>query len=581
MPALSILIWLPAVCGLLGALLAKGAPRARARTRAQGTPQQSTHNPQAATERGTPEPVLPGLLALVGSTGALGLAIAYIVQYGPGSHGLKDVTDIVWISELGIHYKLGVSGLNVLLVGLTALLFFAAILASNMRSWDRPKLFYLYMMVAESAVLGAFLAQDLALFVAFFDLMLIPFYFLIGTDWGPGHPASDPDAATADPDGPDRVKATIKLVIYTLVGSLLMLAAAIATGVLAGEQNGTHITFVLSQLQGLPLSKGSQEWIFLFFAAAFLVKMPAFPLHGWMPDGYRAMPIEVLMVFSGVLSKVGAYGFLAIVLPLFPQASAHFQVLMLVIALLSILYGSAMAFTQTHARLIAGYSSVAQLGFITLGIFALNPQGAQGALLQMVNHGLVVAPVFFIIALLAARAGGSQDIRQMGGIAFRAPLLATVFLVVSLATLAIPGSANFVGEFLILLGVFKAKLAIAVIAFAGVVMASVYALRLFIRAMHNRVGGGVKSRELSRMDAVVLVPLVAVIVFLALYPQGALKRSEKSVEDSVRAAMFVGYPTLPPGGTHALQESLRKQFGAVAATHTPGGARKLGGGEAR
>ncbi len=470
---------------------------------------------------------MPGLLALAGTVAALGLAIAYIVQYGPGSDGLRDVTDIVWISELGIHYKLGVSGLNVLLVGLTALLFFAAILAANLRltsqSPDRPRLFYFHMMLAESAVLGAFLAQDLALFVAFFDLMLIPFYFLILT------------GDTTRP-GADRVKATIKLVIYTLVGSLLMLAAAIATGVLAGEQNGGHITFVLSQLQALPLSRGSQEWIFLFFAAAFLVKMPAFPLHGWMPDGYRAMPTEVLMVFSGVLSKVGAYGFLAIVLPLFPQASAHFQTLMLVVALLSILYGSAMAFTQTHARLIAGYSSVAQLGFITLGIFALNPQGAQGALLQMVNHGLVVAPIFFIVALLAERAGGSRDIREMGGIAFRAPLLATIFLVVALATLAIPGSANFVGEFLILLGVFNAKLAIAAIAFAGVVMASVYALRLFIGAMHNRVGIGVKSRELTRMDAMVLVPLLAVIVFLALYPQGALKRSERSVTASVAAA---------------------------------------------
>ena len=494
MPALSILIWLPVACGLLGALLPAGSPERRWD--------------------------LPGMLALAGSAGALGLAIAYIVQYGPGSHGLKDVTDIVWISELGIHYKLGVSGLNVLLVGLTALLFFAAVLAANLRSWDRPRLFYFHFMLAESAVLGAFLAQDLALFVAFFDLMLIPFYFLIGS-WGAG---------------PDRVKATIKLVIYTLVGSLLMLAAAIATGVLAGQQNGGHITFVLSQLQGLPLSRGSQEWIFLFFAAAFLVKMPAFPLHGWMPDGYRAMPIEVLMVFSGVLSKVGAYGFLAIVLPLFPQAAAHFQTLMLLIALLSILYGSAVAFTQTDARLIAGYSSVAQLGFITLGIFALNPQGAQGALLQMVNHGLVVAPIFFIIALLAQRAGGSQDIREMGGIAFRAPLLATIFLVVALATLAMPGSANFVGEFLILLGVFKAKLAIAVIAFAGVVMASVYALRLFIGAMHNRAGASVKSREITPMDAVVLAPLLAVIVFLALYPQGALKRSESSVSASVAAA---------------------------------------------
>ncbi|HEY5286672.1 MAG TPA: NADH-quinone oxidoreductase subunit M [Solirubrobacteraceae bacterium] len=515
MPPLSILIWLPAACGLLGGLI----PTGRSPARAGGIADSDADS--APRKWG-----LPGLLALAGTLVALGLAIGYIVQYGPGSHGLEDVTDVVWISELGIHYKLGVSGLNVLLVGLTALLFFAAVLASNLRSWERPKLFYFQFMLAESAVLGAFLAQDLALFVAFFDLMLIPFYFLIGA-WG---------------EGPDHVKATIKLVIYTLVGSLLMLAAAIATGVLAGEQNGGHITFVLSQLQGLPLSKGSQEWIFLFFAAAFLVKMPAFPLHGWMPDGYRAMPIEVLMVFSGVLSKVGAYGFLAIVLPLFPQGAAHFQTLMLILALCSIVYGSAMAFTQTDARLIAGYSSVAQLGFITLGIFALNPQGAQGALLQMVNHGLVVAPIFFIIMLLAQRAGGSQDIRQMGGIAFRAPVLATIFLVVALATLAMPGSANFVGEFLILLGVFKAKLAIAVVAFSGVVMASVYALRVFIRAMHNRVGSDVKSRDLTRTDALVLVPLLAVIVFLALYPQGALKRSENSASVSVAAAHAAATP---------------------------------------
>jgi NADH-quinone oxidoreductase subunit M len=532
MPPLSILIWLPAACGLLGALVPSGGPRARAGGIADSDDVDATSRKWG----------LPGLLALAGTLAALGLAIGYIVQYGPGSHGLKDVTDVVWIAELGIHYKLGVSGLNVLLVGLTTLLFFAAVLALSLRSTsqdkgdaatgagaiDRPRLFYFLFMLAESAVLGAFLAQDLALFVAFFDLMLIPFYFLIGM-WGT-------TASPTHPEGPDRVKATIKLVIYTLVGSLLMLAAAIATGVLAGEQNGGHITFVLSQLQGLPLSKGSQEWIFLFFAAAFLVKMPAFPLHGWMPDGYRAMPIEVLMVFSGVLSKVGAYGFLAIVLPLFPQAAAHFQTLMLIIALCSIIYGSAMAFTQNDARLIAGYSSVAQLGFITLGIFALNPQGAQGALLQMVNHGLVVAPIFFIIMLLAQRAGGSQDIRQMGGIAFRAPVLATIFLVVALATLAMPGSANFVGEFLILLGVFKAKLAIAAIAFSGVVMASVYALRVFIRAMHNRVGPGVKSRDLTRTDALVLIPLLAVIVFLALYPQGALRRSESSASASVAAA---------------------------------------------
>jgi NADH-quinone oxidoreductase subunit M len=534
-PALSILIWLPAACGVLGTILCTLVGRARATETAATRPSDKEAQQTGGTSPTEPDARsgawdIPGVLALIGTLGALGLAIGYIADYSPGTTGLTHVTDVVWISELGIHYKLGVSGLNVFLVGLTTLLFAAATIAANLRtatpSTPRPRrLFWFFFMLAESAVLGALLAQDLALFVAFFDLMLIPFYFLtlIG---GP----------TARGTREERVKATIKLVIYTLVGSLLMLAAAIATGVLASQQGGGHITFVLSSLQALPLSKGSQEWIFLFFAAAFLVKMPAFPLHGWMPDGYRAMPIEVLMVFSGVLSKVGAYGFLAIVLPLFPQGAAHFQTLMLIVALVSILYGSAVAFTQTDARLIAGYSSVAQLGFITLGIFALNPQGAQGALLQMVNHGLVVAPLLFIVAVLSRRAGGSEDVRDMGGIAFRAPVLASIFLIVSLATLAMPGSSNFVGEFLILLGVFQAKLAIAIVAFAGVVMASVYALRLFIRAMHNRVGQGVDSREISLRDGFVLVPLVAVIVFMAIYPQLALKRSEGSTKVAVAQA---------------------------------------------
>jgi NADH-quinone oxidoreductase subunit M len=515
MPPLSILLWLPVVSALVGAGLSLLGRQAGVVEHAQIPAEQTSVAGSPWSRLST-----SGGFALLGSLGALGLAIAYIADYSPGTHGLTHVTDVVWIAELGIHYKLGVDGLNVFMIGLTTLLFAAAVIAANLREWDRPRLFYFNLMLAESAVLGALLAQDLALFVAFFDLMLIPFYFLTGA-WG---------------REPGRVKATIKLVIYTLVGSLLMLAAAVATGVLAAQQGGGHITFVLSSLQHMPLSRGSQEWIFLFFAAAFLVKMPAFPLHGWMPEGYKAMPIEVLMVFSGVLSKVGAYGFLRIVLPLYPQAAAHFQTLMLLIALASIVYGSVVAFTQTDARLIVGYSSVAQLGFITLGIFSLNPQGAQGALLQMVNHGLVVAALLFIVALLAQRAGGSEDIRDMGGIAFRAPVLATIFLVVALATLAMPGSSNFVGEFLILLGVFKTKLAIAAIAFTGVVLASVYALRLFIAAMHNRVGPKVDSREITARDGIVLVPLLAVILFMAVYPQLALHRSESSVKTAVSAA---------------------------------------------
>jgi NADH-quinone oxidoreductase subunit M len=479
---LSILIWLPAAAALLAAVA-----------------------PRALTPR----------IALAGALGTLGIAIGEIASYDAGG-GLQQVTDEVWIGELGIHYKLGLDGLNVFLVGLTALLFAVSLLAANLRNWQRPRLFYFHLGLAESAVLGAFLAQDLALFVAFFDLMLIPFYFLVGV-WGSGQ----------------RVAATTKLVIYTLVGSLLMLAAAIATAVIAKPEDGS-LTFVLSELQALSLPEGSQDWIFLLFAAAFLVKMPAFPLHGWMPDAYRSMPIEVLAVFSGVLSKVGAYGFLKIALPLFPHGAARFQELLLLIALASILYGSAMAFTTTYARLIAGYSSVAQLGFITLGIFALHPQGGQGAVLQMVNHGLVVAPLFFIIAILAARAGGSEDIRDMGGIAFRAPVLAALFLIVALATLAMPGSGNFVGEFLILLGLFQVKIVFAIVASVGVIAASVYVLRAFIRAMHNRVGPQVASRDVGVGDAAVLVPLVAAILFFALYPQLALDRSERSVTQALR-----------------------------------------------
>jgi NADH-quinone oxidoreductase subunit M len=543
MPPISILLWLPAAFGLVGALVPLPT--------AAGAGEVGNDESGGGRERGGFErrrPSGPGVIALIGTLAALGLAIAYLADYKAGG-GPQHVTDVMWIKTLGIHYKLAITGLNVAVIGLTTLLFAAAVLAANIRGsapLQRPRLFFFQLLLAESAVLGALTAQDLILFVAFFDLMLIPFYFLTGA-WG------------RDPEGSTRVKATIKLVIYTLIGSLLMLAAAIATGVLAAQQGGGHVDFAYSSLQALPLGTGSQEWIFLFFAAAFLVKMPAFPLHGWMPDGYRAMPIEVLMVFSGVLSKIGAYGFLAIVLPLFPHAAVHFQTLMLLIGLISIIYGSIQAFSQTDARLIVGYSSVAQLGFITLGIFALNPQGAQGALLQMVNHGLVVAPLLFIVGLLARRAGGSEDIREMGGIAFRAPVLATLFLIVALATLAMPGSSNFVGEFLILLGVFKAKLAVAIIAFTGVVLASVYALRLFIRAMHNRVGSKVDSKEITFADGLVIVPVVLVIGFMALYPQFALHRSERSVKRSVAFADGLAkFGTLEAFGEHCPSPAVQR-----------------------
>ena len=451
---------------------------------------------------------------MLGSLVSLGLAIGLVADFDTASGALQHVVSESWIPDLGVRFELGVDGLSLFLVLLTSVMWTAASLYSALQGPDRARNYFFMLGVAQTATLGAFLAQDLLLFVLFFDLMLIPIYFLIGA-WGTG----------------DRVAATIKMIVFTLVGSLLMLVAAIATAVLSSDAAG-GLTFSLEALRQVPLDSGSQEWIFCFFAAAFLVKMPAFLLHGWMPDAYRAAPLPVLALLGGVLSKVGAYGFLRVVLPLFPDATVTFQTLILIIALASILYGSAMAFTQTNLRLIAGYSSVAQMGFITLGIFSLRPDGADGAVIQMVNHGLVVGVTFFIIALIAERTG-TEDIREMGGMAKRAPVLAVLFMIVTMATLAIPGSANFVGEFYILSGVFQSKVAIALIASTGIALAAFYALRMYQRTMHNRLPDGLDSREISFRESVVVVPLVACIVALAIYPGLITSRGETAVERSL------------------------------------------------
>jgi NADH-quinone oxidoreductase subunit M len=496
---LSAIIFLPLVVGLLGSF----APRSQVRW-----------------------------IAVAGSVAVLVYAVVLLAGYPSHGSGMKWAVDKVWIRELGIHYAIGVDGLNLFLIVLTALLWVPATIAAALREWESPRVFFFNLALAETAVLGAFCAQDVALFVFFFDLMLVPFYFLIGA-FGGRH----------------RVAATTKFVIYTLVGSLLMLAAAVALGVLSAGDG--PISFSIAHLAQHPLPKSSQEWIFLLFAAAFLVKMPAFPLHGWMPDAYRATPIPVLVLLSAVLSKVGAYGFLRIVLPLLPDAAQHFQELMIVVAVVSILYGSVLAFSQDNARLVVGYSSIAQLGFITLGIFSLDPKGAQGAVFQMVNHGIVTAALFLIIAVLAARAGGSELLSRMGGIAFRAPVLAALFLITTLATLAMPGSGNFVGELYILFGTFDSKLAYGIVASVGVALAAVYMIRMYQRAMHNRTGPAVESREMSRWDFALIAPLVAVILFLGVYPQFVLSRSERSVPGHIEGAYLnrsIGWTSYGPIG---------------------------------
>lgn len=485
---ISVLIWLPLLGGAVAALTASRVADSRR----------------------------VGAVSLVFSMVTLAVAIYFVAAFDRVDPGLQWRESAEWIPSLGIHYELGVDGLNLFMLLLTAAAWVAATAWSMFKRRDRPAIYYGLLALAETAVLGVFAAQDLALFVIFFDLMLVPFYFLIGM-YG----------------GKDRIAATQRMIIYTLTGSLLMLAAAVATGIIASEVTG-ELSFAFQDLVNVRLPRSSQYWIFLLFALAFLVKMPLVPFQGWMPAAYTQAPLPVVALLSGVVAKVAAYGFLKIALPLFPDASAHFQELILVLAVVAILWGSIMAFTRNNLRLIVGYSSISQLGFITAGIFALNVEGAQGSVLQMVNHGVVTIALFLIVAILYERCG-SEDLRDMGGAAFRAPVLAALFLIVTMAALAIPGSANFIAEFTILLGVFESKMALAIVASAAMAFAAVYMLRMFQGAMHGKLRAEVNSRDLTLVDGVLLVPLVLVIIALAIYPQFVFVRTDPTVKTDVTA----------------------------------------------
>jgi NADH-quinone oxidoreductase subunit M len=481
---LTIILFVPLLTGLVGAFLPRDAAR---------------------------------WTVLIGTLIVLAYAVAILIDYEPGG-GLQYVTNDEWIPELGIHYALGVNGVSLFMIALTAIAWVPCTLVAAFSELDRPRLFFFHLGLAETAVLGTFMAQDLALFIVFFDLMLVPFYFLIG-GWGSG----------------DRVRATTKFVIYTLSGSLLMMAAAIALGVLATPDGG-QVSFLLSDLRERFVPLGSQEWIVPLFALAFFVKAPLFPFHGWVPDTYRATSIPVLALLSGVLSKVGVYAFLQIVLPIMPRGAQHWQELFIILAVFSILYGSVLAFSQDNIRLVLAYSSIAQLGFIVLGIFAFEEKGAQGALFQMLNHGIVTVALFLIVGVIALRARGNESLTELGGMAFRAPVLASLFLVIALATLAMPGSGNFIGEILILFGTFENKLVYGLVASVGVVLAAVYMIRLYQGTMHGRAGPAVESREIDQVNLAAVVPLVAIVVALGLYPNFVVHRTERATTQAIAKA---------------------------------------------
>ena len=447
------------------------------------------------------------------TAGATAVLVAILIGlFDRRSGGLQYVDHAGWAEQVGLSWDVGVDGISLWLIALTAGLFLLAIVAACWRLPERPRAYLALLLLAECGLLGLFAAGDLVLFYVFWEAMLVPFYFLIGM-WG----------------GEGRGRATARFVVYTMVGSLLMLVAILATAFVARDVTG-QFTFSIHDLQGVTFTDTQSTWLFLGFALAFAIKLPLWPFHGWLPGAYGAAPILVTGLLAAVMSKAGVYGFLRIGLPLFPEGADRFAVPLGVLAVVGIAYGSLLAWRAPTMRMLVAYSSLAHLGFVLLGIVALDVQASQGAVLQMVNHGIVVAAAFAIVAMIN-RTVPDDRIDEIGGLAGGAPRLAGVFLIVAMASLAIPGSNSFAGEFLILTGVFRQHAWLAALACIGIAYAAVYMLRLYQTSMNGPRKGGMASKaELRARDLVYLVPLVAGMLFIALWPKALVDATTASIE---------------------------------------------------
>ena len=457
----SILIWLP----IAGALLIWLLPLSRYAT---------------------------GSLALLFSLAEVGCWIEQAARFDFSGSGLQMEERAKWFGDLGVSYHVGVYGFSLWLVGLTVVAMAAATGYGFWVGRERSRAYFGLMLLLTGATVGVFEAQDLLVFYAFFEAMLIPLYILIGV-WG----------------GARRMEATIKFVIYTMAGSLLMLAAIVAYGLKAG-------TFDL--VDG-PTS--ASRWLFLGFMLAFAIKAPLFPFHGWLPDAYRQAPPEVSAVLSGVIAKAGLYGMLRIAIAKFPDPTSFYRTTVLALAAAALVYGSLLAFRSADFRGVVAYSSLAQSGLIALGLFAGTDLGFDGAVLQMVAHGLISTSLFLIAGAVERRTT-TGEFRLLGGMARGRPALATLLMVVGVISLAVPGSATFAGEFLILAGVFQRAWWWSAIGAGAIVLAAMYMLRLISAFLHEARGSTVPDEALDVRpgELGLVVPLVAGLLFLSAWPAG-------------------------------------------------------------
>ncbi len=468
-------------------------------------------------------------LGLLAALVEVGLWVQALQQFEFGQAGLQLDQRAEWSTDLGSAYHVGMFGFSLWLVGVTVVVGAAAIAYGAWAGRERSRAYFGLALLLTGAVVGVFTAQDLILFYVFFEAMLIPLYVLVGV-WG----------------GPGRLGATIKFVIYTVAGSLLMLASIIALGISEG-------TFDLTA--GL---ESSNRWIFLGFVAAFAVKAPLFPFHGWLPDAYREAPPEVAAMLSGIVSKAAAYGLLRIALPTFPEPVEDLQWLLLGLATVTLVYGSLVAFRAPDVRGVVAYSSMAQMGLITIGVFALNDAGLNGSVLQMVNHALVSASLFLLAGTIERRTS-TGELRALGGLAKGRPALATLVMVTGVIALAVPGASTFAGEFLILLGVFDVGWAWAAIGAGAIVLAAMYMLRLISAVLHEREGSAVppEALDLRPAELGIVVPLVALLLALSAWPAAI---TERAFALGVREAGWTAYPD----GLSASTRDYNQGFGASA-----------------
>ncbi len=450
--------------------------------------------------------------ATTSSLVTLGGSLWLLFEFEIGEAGFQFVEQSSWYRPWGVGWHVGVDGISLLLVVLTAFLFPIALLASTAIT-DRVRQYAAAMLFLEAGIIGVFLSLDLLVFFIFWEAMLVPMYFIIGI-WG----------------GERRVHAAVKFFLYTALGSALMFAGILSLGFLASDQLGGP-TFDFIELLGADFTRTAQFWLFAAFGLSFAIKVPVFPFHTWLPDAHVEAPTAGSVILAGVLLKLGAYGLVRFNLTLFPEASVDLVPVLAVLAVVGILYGAAVAIVQTDIKRLVAYSSVSHLGFVVLGTFALTSQGLQGGVIQMVNHGLTTGLLFLLVGMLYERRH-TREIAEFGGLASVMPLFAGAFLLTALASIGLPGLNGFVGEFFVLIGSYLSLPGYAAAAAFGVVLAAVYLLwayqRMFtgeVKVEANRV-----LPDLTIREKVILVPTLALVVFLGIYPKPALDIIEPSVE---------------------------------------------------